>query len=108
MLKREQVWLNYFGNASSGYDYAGRQIFRNRNDWNIEHVNPLRSDAYSNLIPAHKESNSAKANNSSWNDNGYNFQFFGQDGDYKYGIKRKKVGQGNDSWKIVTPKYFKK
>ncbi|QBF34732.1 hypothetical protein EG856_02270 [Mycoplasmopsis phocirhinis] len=106
MLNRTKIWRNYFGNRFSGFDYCGREISIN-SPWTIEHINAdINSNAYSNLIPAHYESNYNKANKSVWWDNDYELRVIKlKNSDYQYAIKRRKYDEENFEW--VTPRNFR-
>ncbi|MBN0970578.1 hypothetical protein [Mycoplasma phocoeninasale] len=123
MLNRKKIWEHQYGDATSAKDYAGRTIKRDvdKNSpfyWNVEHINPKRGDAYDNLIPAHPESNTNKADRPAWSEIDKNtkqkvrFRILKISGDsnadYSYIIQKCDELTGDGEWEDVTRRKFLK
>ncbi|WP_436358618.1 HNH endonuclease domain-containing protein [Mycoplasma sp. 480] len=82
-MKHISLWRKIYGDASSVYDYAGREIHLNQYGkdskyaWNIEHIVPVSeggTDAYINLTVTHIKTNSEREYRNTWNIDGYTYQ----------------------------------
>ncbi|WP_435129672.1 HNH endonuclease domain-containing protein [Mycoplasma sp. 6243] len=93
--KAEKLWRLQFGDSNTGKDYAGSIVHfdeygkKSNFGWNIEHITPESlggTDAYTNLTVANVNNNSLRADRTSWNLNGTNFQVKKVDGYSSSGI----------------------